>query len=156
MKERVQEQISSELKQASRMDTTILIIGIVLTLILFGMAIAFAEQSVNFNYNYVSNSGTQELIVWATAALFISLIALVIIDLYSVFALRNNIKRKTRLAENLAKIYQEEGAPSFPGSDISAGYRTRGNLFMVILAAFGAACFIVPLIVFINKIVEQL
>jgi hypothetical protein len=156
MKERIQEQITNELKQASRTDTTITIIAIIVTFVLFGMSYAFASQSVAYDYNVLFNNPTMKFVVWATAALFVSLIAILVINLYSILALNNSKTRKAKLAESLAKLYQEEGMLQYDAGNISQGYQARSNLFTAIIATVAAVGIIIPLIVFINKIVEEL
>ena len=155
MKERIHEQLSGELKQASRTDTTITIIAIVVTFILFGMSFGFANSAVSYRYLGPSTP-TLEFVAYATAAMFISLVAITVINLYSIFALRNNQKRKSKLIESLVKLYQEEGVAQYSVDDISLDYKARGNLFITIIATIAATGFIIPLIVFINKIVEDL
>jgi len=156
MKERIHEQIIHEIKLSSRTDTTITIIAIVVTFILFSMSFGFANAAVGFSIESIFGGSAPELSVWATAAFFISLIATAVIDLASIFALRNNARRKVRLAENLIKLYQEEGAPPYSADDISMGYKSRGNLFAVIIGTLAALSIIIPLIVFINTLVERL
>jgi hypothetical protein len=155
VKEKVHEQIDNELKQASRTDTIITIISIVITFILFGASYAFATMVAD--YRYLPPLYTEEIwniSAWAVAAFFISLIALVVVDLFTIFSLKNNIKRKARLVESLARNYQEEGAPAIPVEDLSSGYKARGNLFIVILSTLAAFGFIIPLIVFIDQIIK--
>jgi uncharacterized membrane protein YcjF (UPF0283 family) len=156
MKERIHEQLENELKQASRTDTTITIIAIVVTFILFGVAFGFASTAVDYTYNFALDNSAMKLSVPATAAVFISLIAMVVIDMFVIFALRNNARRKIRLAESLAKLYQEEGASQYSPDDIAMGYKSRGNLFAIIIGTLAAFGIIIPLIVFINNLVEQL
>jgi hypothetical protein len=156
MKERVYEQITNELRQANRTETTVTIIAIVVTFVLFGMAFAFANGAVDYEYNLLYDSRAMEFVVWATAALFISLIAMVVINLYTILALVNGKKRKIKLAESLAKLYQEEGVTQYDSDSIARGYESRGNLFIAILTTIAALGIIIPLIVFINRIVEEL
>jgi uncharacterized membrane protein YcjF (UPF0283 family) len=154
MKERVDDQLSNELRQASRSDTTISIIAIVVTFILFGIAMGFAGNAVN--YTYYLNSSTAKVSVPATAAVFVSLIVMVVIDVYSIIALNNSKKRKAKIVENLARQYQQEGAAQYPVDDIVKGHQARGNLFTVILAALMSMGVILPMVMFINQIVEEL
>jgi len=155
MKERVHEQLSNELRQASRSDTTISIIAIVVTFILFGIAMGFAGNAVGYTYNYPSDPRIK-LSLPATAAVFVSLIVMIVIDLYTIMALNNSKKRKAKIVENLAGQYQEEGAAPYPVDDIVKGYQARSNLFTVILAALMSMGVILPLIMFINQVVEEL
>ena len=156
MKDRVNEQLSNELRQASRSDTTVTIIAIVVTFILFGIAMGFAGSAVDYTYNFAQDNPVMKLSVPATAAVFVSLIVMVVIDLYTIIALNNSKKRKAKIAENLAKLYQEEGAVQYPVDDIVKGYQARGNLFTAILAALMSMGVILPVIMFINQIVEEL
>ena len=156
MKERIHEQLSGELRQASRTDTTITIIAVVVTFILFGISLAFASGAVSYNYSMSSSSPTMKFGAYATTAMFVGLIAIAVINLYSIFTIGNNQNRKAKIIESLTKLYQEEGMTQYSVDDISMDYKTRGNLFMTIVATVAATGFIIPLIVFINKIVEDL
>jgi hypothetical protein len=157
MKERIHEQLSRELKQASRMDTTVTIIAIVVTFILFGMSYGFANFSVGYSYTIQGfNAPTVSLKAYAVAAMFVGLIAILVINLYSIFAIRNNTTKKAKLSESLAKLYQEEGVTVYSVEDMMSGYKARRNLFTAILATIGAIGIIVPLIMFIHKVVEEL
>ena len=156
MKERVHEQLGNELRQASRSDTTIAIIAIIVTFILFGISFGFANAAVGYNYDFLTDNPRVKLSVSATAAMFISLIAMIVIDLYSIMALNNSKKRKAKIVENLARQYQGEGAAQYPVDDIVKGYQARSNLFTAILAALMSMGVILPLIMFIDKIVEEL
>jgi len=154
MKERVHEQLSNELQQASRSDTTITVIAIIVTFILFGIAFGFASNAVDYIYGPFNT--VMQVSVPATAAVFISLIAMAVIDLFSIFALRNNARRKARLTEKLAGLYQDEGAPPYSADDIAMGYKSRGNLFAVIIGTLSGFGIVIPLIVFINTLVKEL
>jgi len=156
VKDRAHEQLENELRHASRSDTTTAIIAIVLTFILFGIAFGFANAAVGYNYNILTNDPRIRLSVWATAAMFISLIVMIVIDLYSIIALNNSKKRKAKIAENLAGLSREEGAVPYPVDDIVKGYQSRSNLFTAILTALMSMGVILPLIMFVEKIVEEL
>jgi hypothetical protein len=157
VKEKIYEQIDNELKQVSRMETTVTIIAIVVTFILFGVSYAFANSSVGYTYTLGGyEAATISLKAYAVAALFLSLIAILVIDLYSIFAIHNNMTKRAKLAEGLTTLYQEEGPTSYSPVDMSAVYKTRGNVFTVIIATVGLISFIIPLIIFINRIVEEL
>jgi hypothetical protein len=156
MKERVHEQISTDLNQLSRMDTTVSIIAIVVTFILFGVCAAFAANSVDTMRTYTASSTqtTYELRVYAVAAMFIGVIAILVIDLYTIFSLRNNAAKKARLAESLAGLYQEDGLHQYSAENAIAGYNSRRGIFSVIIAVIGAISIIIPLIIFINAVVK--
>jgi amino acid permease len=158
VKERISEQINHELKQASRTETTVTIIAIVVTFILFGMAAGFASSSVGFSVNSLIGlpAPNPSLNAYMVASLFVSLIAIFVINLYSIFAIRNSMTKKVKLAENLDKLNQEEGAAVYSAADVSSIYKNRGRVFTAIVATIGSIGIIIPLIIFINKIVEDL
>jgi hypothetical protein len=157
VKERIYEQINNELRQVSRMDTTVTVIAIVVTFILMAISYSFASSSVGYSYTIQGfDASTISLKAYAVAALFVCLIAILVINLYSIFAIRNNMTKRAKLAENLARLYQEEGTTAYSAVDMSAVYKTRGNVFTVIIATIGSISIIIPLIIFINRIVEEL
>jgi cytochrome b subunit of formate dehydrogenase len=158
MKERIHEQISNELRQASRTDTTISVIAIVITFVMFGLALGFAFNTTRYNYgiNYSSSNPSMNVVTYATIIMFVSLVAIVLINWFSILALSANKTRKTKLTENLMKLYQEEGLNQYYDDTISKGYEARRNLFTAILVTIAASGVIIPLVVFINKLVTEM
>jgi uncharacterized protein (DUF983 family) len=153
MKERIHEQIGNDLKQATRMDTTITIIAIVVTFILLGVAMGFAFNTTGVNY---SSSGTSSrvFVTYTTIIMFISIIAIIAINGFSINALFNNRARRAKLTDGLVKLYKEEGIDQYYDSSVLKGYEARCNLFTAVLATIAATGIIVPLVIFINQIVN--
>jgi divalent metal cation (Fe/Co/Zn/Cd) transporter len=156
MKERIHEHLSNELRQASRTDTTIVIIAIVVSFLLFGMALGFGFSTVSYNYDFLSESQDIKFNMYTTVAMFISLVAIIMVNWFSIRSLVNNKKQKIALAENLGKLSQEEGANQYYDSNVSKGYGMRSNLFIGVSATIAATLVIIPVIIFINQIVEKL
>ena len=155
MKERIHEQISNELKQSTRADLVTIIIAIVVTFILFGIAIGFAYGSVGITF--ISFSGnTPQLSTSSTIIMFVSIMAIVMINLYAVRALLQNKTRRAKLNEGLMKLYKDEGMDQYYDGSIFKSYETRYNTYAVIVGAVGGLSVIVPIVVFINQIVNNL
>ena len=153
MKERIHEQITYELKQAMRMDTITVIIGLTVTLILFAAASVFAAQTTGsivgsmtgFKATSVNTANT--LIMWVIIA------AIVAINWYAIRTLLNNRKQRGQLNEGLMKLYKDEAMDQYYDGSIFQGYEKRYVLFAVMLAAVGAVSVITPLAIFIDNLV---
>ncbi|MFA5309731.1 MAG: hypothetical protein WC370_09660 [Dehalococcoidales bacterium] len=156
MKEKIQEQITDDLKQASRTDTTITIIAIIVTFVLSGLALGFSYSTTNENYHYMTNSYTPEITrfvqTYAVIIMFVSLAAIISVNWFSIAALFSSKKRKEGLAEKLAKLYQEEGLSQYIDDTNLTSYKSRRNIYAVILGSIASVGVILPLVVFINKV----
>jgi amino acid transporter len=162
MKERIHEQISGELKQATRLDIKIVIIDIVISLILFFIAMGFAASAVGS----LTGSLTGELVpglgvtpkvnfnTTPTIVMFVLLLAVFAINWYSVRALLNNKKQRAKLTEGLIKLYKDEGVEQYYDGSIFKSYEARYNLFAVILTIVGAVSIIAPLVIFIDRLTK--
>jgi hypothetical protein len=156
MKERIQEQINHELKQAGRTDRLIIVIDIVITLIMFIIALTFAYNSVGFNIGVLGGSVTKSLSAYSTLIMFVSLAAIVVINGYSVCALLKNKAQRSKLTDGLMKLYKEEGADQYYDGSTFKGYETRYNVLAVILTTLGAVTVILPLAIFVHQLVTKL
>ncbi|OGO16873.1 MAG: hypothetical protein A2Z15_00925 [Chloroflexi bacterium RBG_16_50_11] len=155
MKERIHEQISGELKQANKSDLVTIIIAIIVTFMLFGMAIGSAYASVSINFMGLSGR-VPEVSALATIIMFVSIAAIIMINLYAVRALLQNKSRRAKLNEGLMKLYKDEGMDQYYDGSIFKSYETRYNTYAVIVGTVGALSVIVPLAVFINQLVNNL
>jgi uncharacterized membrane protein len=151
MKEKIHEQISSELKQASYNDATMTIIAVIVTLAFLGLALGFAFSTTQYGMY-----GDGSIKVHTTVIMFISLITAIIVNCFSIIALFNNNKRKIQLTESLLKLYQEEGLQQYYDNTGLKVYKARRNIFTTILATIGAAGTIIPLVVFIHQIMVDI
>lgn len=160
MKERIHEQISNELKQATRMDIITVIIAVAVTLTLFLFAMGYAFGSVGSITGGLTGGLTGSISktfnTASTIIMFISLAAIVIINVFSVRAMLKNKAQRAKLNDGLMKLYKDEGMDQYYDGSIFKSYETRYHLFAVILASVGALSIIVPLVIFINQIVTKL
>ncbi len=155
MKERIHEQISNELKQATRLDTKIAVIAIVVSLILFTIAMIFAESSTGSITNILGALKTKTTFnVAPTIIMVISILATVAVIWYSVLTLLKNKKQRAKLNRGLVKLYKDAGVAQYYDGSIFKGYETRYNLFAIILISVGAVSVIAPLVIFIDKLTE--
>jgi energy-coupling factor transporter transmembrane protein EcfT len=155
MQERIHEQISHELKQATRLDTKIAVIAIVVTLILFTIAMIFAESTTGSITGILGGIKSRVFNVAPTIIMFVCILAIGAINWYSVCTLLNNKKQRAKLNKGLTKLYKDEGVDKYYDGSIFKGYETRYNLFAIILATVGAVSIIAPLVIFIDKLIEM-
>ena len=155
MKEQIHEQISHELKQATRLDTKIVIISIVVSLILFGISLSFAMGTTNTISGLFGLGGSKVFNTAPAIIMFISLLAIFAINWFSVRTLMNNKKQRAKLNKGLVKLFKDEGVSQYYDGSIFKGYETRYNLFVVMVISVGAVSVITPLVIFINQLIEM-
>jgi len=155
MKDRIHEQISNELRQANKADLVTVIIVVLVTFILFGIATGFAYGSVETPF--ISLTGkTPQLSTMATIIMWVSIAAIIAINYYAVRSMLQNKARRAKLNEGLIKLYKDEGMDQYYDGSIFKSYETRHNTYAVIVGAVGALGVIVPIVVFINQLVNNL
>ena len=159
MKERIHEQISQELKLATRMDLVTVIVALAMTLMLFPLAMVFAASSVGSITGGLTGGLTGEIITMnfnatPTIIMVVCIAAIIVINLFSVRAMLKNKLQRAKLNDGLMKLYKDEGMDQYYDGSIFKSYETRYNLFAVILAAVGATSVIVTLVIFINQLVQ--
>ena len=153
MKERIHEQISHELKQAMRMDTITVIIGLTVTLILFAAAAVFAAQTTGSIVGSMTGFKATSVNTANTIIMWVIILAIVAINLYAVRTLLKHKKQRGKLNEGLMKLYKDEAMDQYYDGSIFKGYEARYNLYVVMLGAVGAVSVITPLVIFIDKLV---
>jgi uncharacterized membrane protein len=155
MKERIHEQISNELKQANKSDLITIIITIIVTLILWGVAMGSAYGTVGTSF--MGLGGRQpEVSTLATIIMWATLLVIAAINLYAILALLKNKARRAKLNEGLMKLYKDEGMDQYYDGSIFQSYETRYNTYAVIVGAVGALSVVLPIVVFINQLVNNL
>lgn len=155
MKERIHEQISNELKQATKADLVTIIVTLLVTFPLAGVAVGTAFSSVSTSFMSISGR-TPEVSAISVVVFWFCIIAIVVINLYAVLALMQNKARRAKLNEGLMELYKDEGMDKYYDGSIFKSYETRYNTYAVIVGAVGALSVIVPLAVFINQLVNSL
>ena len=153
MKERIHEQISHELKQAMRMDTITVIIGLTVTLILFAAAAVFAAQTTGSIVGSMTGFKATSVNTANTIIMWVIILAIVAINLYAVRTLLKHKKQRGKLNEGLMKLYKDEAMDQYYDGSIFKGYEVRYDLYVVMLGAVGAVSVITPLVIFIDKLV---
>ncbi len=153
MKERIHEQISHELKQAMRMDTITVIIGLTVTLILFAAAAVFAAQTTGSIVGSMTGFKATGVNTANTIIMWVIILAIVAINLYAVRTLLKHKRQRGKLNEGLMKLYKDEAMDQYYDGSIFKGYEARYDLYVVMLGAVGAVSVITPLVIFIDKLV---
>jgi|WetSurMetagenome_2_1015567.scaffolds.fasta_scaffold74605_1 hypothetical protein len=152
MKERLHEQISNDLQQISRNDTTVLTVALIVTVIFFGLAFGFAANTVGYNYNFGGSTRTLTVSTFSSIVMFVSLFVIVAINLFSITTIKKNQAQKIKLAESLEKLYKEENLGSyFEGLSVNT-FETRRNIYTAILGVILGAAVIIPLATFIVNV----
>jgi hypothetical protein len=156
MKERLHDQITNELRQISRNDTTVITIALIVTFIFFGLAFGFAANAVDRNYGGTPVYGSTSVSIFASIIMFVSLFVIITINWFSIGTLGKNKAQKVKLAESLAKLYQEENLGQFIDNTSTSTLDTRRTIYTAILVIVSAAAIIIPLATYIVQIVENL
>ena len=146
MKDRMHEQMSSELKQNTRTDTIVVVTAILLNLLFLGINSGAAAAVRQYEW---SGLGREEISINITAiAIMVILFALVIV--INVFVLRilsKGKERRAKLMAGLMKMYQEEGTEQYYDPSIEQGYDARYKLFSAVVVSLGAVAVLVPILV---------
>jgi|WetSurMetagenome_2_1015567.scaffolds.fasta_scaffold855933_1 hypothetical protein len=167
MKEKILEQMGKELKLATRVDLVIAVVGILVTLVFFGLAAGSAAATVTQMPNLsglagglggmlggAANTKPPEFSVSSTIIMFVTLIIIFIMNWYAIRTLLKNKAQRVKLNEGMMKLYKDEAMDQYSDGSIYKTYETRYNLLAVIMGSVMALSIIVPLVVFINKLTE--
>jgi hypothetical protein len=168
MKEKILEQIGKELKLAMRADLLIMVVGILVTLVFFGLAAGSAAGTVTQMPNLsglagglggilgggASNLQPPDFNTSPTIIMFVTLIIILIINWYTIRTLLKNKAQRAKLNEGLMKLYKDEAVDQYNDGSIYKTYEARYSLYTVIMGSVMALSIIVPLIIFINKLTE--
>jgi hypothetical protein len=131
MIERVHEHIIGELSTNTRTDTIFVITGIILNLIILGI-----------------NAGVASAGETATNIIFyIMILLLIVINLIVETGLIKGRQTRKKLLDGLLKMYKDQGVEGYYDASLLGDYRTRYNLFMVVVLAFGLVALVVPFVV---------
>jgi uncharacterized membrane protein YkgB len=156
MKERVHEQITNDLRQISRNDTTVIIIDIIVTFIFFGLAAGFAANTVQTHYGFATNEPTKSLSTLSTIIMFVSLAVVIVMNWFSLMTFSKNLAQKTKLAENLAKLYQEDNLNQYDSTIAVSSFKTRRSIYAAMLGILTSAAVVITIVIFINQLVTEL
>jgi hypothetical protein len=154
MKERLHEQISNELRQISRNDTTVLTVALILTVIFFGLAFGFAASAIDYNY-LGGNTRTYSVSAFSSIVMFVSLFVIIAINWFSMVTINKNRAQKMKLAESLEKLYKEENLGGYFEGLSANTFETRRNIYAAILGIILGAAVIIPMATYILKIIQM-
>ena len=131
MIERVHEHIIGELNVNTRTDTVFVLTAIILNLVTLGVNSAMASGD---------SSGTTTIVMFAFVALIV-----VINFVAEVGLIRGRLMRK-KLLDGLIKMYKDQGVEGYYDPSLLSDYRTRYNLFMLVVLFTGIVAIVIPFV----------
>jgi hypothetical protein len=146
MKDRMHEQMSSELKQNTRTDTIVVITTIILNLLFLGINSGVASAVHEYEYT-VANIRTESLNVTALVILVIMFALVIAINFFALRIIARGKERRAKLMTGLMKMYKEENMEEYYDPSIEQGYDARYNLFSAVILSLGAVAVLVPILV---------
>ncbi len=146
MKDRMHEQMSSELKQNTRTDTIVVIVAILLNLLFLGINSGVASAVREYDY---SRTGTETISInpTAIAIMVILMVVIIAINFFVLRILSRGKERRAKLMAGLLKMYKEEGMEQYYDSSIEKGYDARYSLFSAVIVSLGAVAVLIPILV---------
>jgi len=133
MIEKVHEHIVEELRTNTRTDTIFVLTSIGLNLISLG---------VNAGVAAGNNNSTSSTIVMFT---FVALI--IVINIVAEIGLIRGRQTRTKLTNGLLKMYKDNNVEGYYDPSLLENYKTRYNLFMLVVLFTGLVALIVPFII---------
>jgi hypothetical protein len=129
MIERVHEHIIEELRTNTRTDTIFVLTAIALNLISLG---------VNSGVAGAGNDATTNIVMFTFVALII------VINIVAEIGLIRGRQTRTKLIDGLLKMYKDNNVDGYYDSSLLSAYRTRYNLFMLVVLFTGLVALIIP------------
>ena len=129
MLERVHEHIIEELRTNTRTDTIFVLTAIVLNLISLGINSGVASGD---------NDITTNIVMFTFVALII------VINIVSEIGLLRGRQTRTKLIDGLIKMYKDNNVDGYYDPSLLAAYKTRYNLFMLVVLFTGLVALIIP------------
>lgn len=133
MIERVHEHIIEELKTNTRTDTIFILIAILLNLISLAVNASIASNR--------SNSGTATIVMFTFVALII------VINIVAEIGLIRGRQTRTKLTAGLLKMYKDNNVEGYYDPSLLDNYKTRYNLFILVVLFTGLVALIVPFVI---------
>jgi uncharacterized membrane protein len=131
MIERVHEHIVSELNTNTRTDTIFALTSITLNLITLAVNSAISSSR--------NNSGTIAMFTFVALSVVVNFVA-------EIGLIRGRQMRK-KLLNGLIRMYQDQGVAGYYDPTLLNDYKTRYNLFMLVVLFTGLVAIIVPFII---------
>lgn len=132
MIERVHEHIINELNANTRTDTIFVLTAILLNLVTLGINSGIASGE---------GGGTTTIVMLTFVALII-----VINFVAEVGLIRGRLMRR-KLLSGLLKMYKDQSVEGYYDASLLSDYRTRYNLFMLVVLFTGIIAIVIPFII---------
>ena len=132
MIERVHEHITNELGTNTRTDTIFVLTAIVLNLITLGINSGIASSERN---------GTTMIVMFTFVAL------LIVVNFVVELGLIRGRQMRKKLLSGLLKMYQDQGVEGYYDPSLLSDYKTRYNLFMLVVLFTGLVAIIIPFVI---------
>ena len=131
MIERVHEHIIEELNTNTRTDTLFVLAGIFLNLIILG---------INSGLSRAGDAA-------ANVVFYIMILLLIVMNLVVETGLLKGRQTRKKLLDGLLRMYKDQGVEGYYDASLLGDYRTRYNLFMIVVLTFGFVALVVPFVV---------
>jgi len=135
MKEKLHDQITSELGQSSRTDTIFVITAIVFNLVVLGINSALSDVAADENT-------LQSNLVFS-----VFVIVTLMINAASLTALLIGRRTRSKLLSGLIKMYQDTQVDQYYPEELLKAYGNRYLLFAAVIVLLGITAILVPLII---------
>jgi len=158
MKDHLHQDLTTELNQTTRTDTTTVIVGIVLNLIFLLVNSIVAGGVWTEEYIYKDVTGDRfivepdytiitQLEIGSLLIFILLVVAIIAINVFVIRALSAGKERRIKIAESLQKMYQQEELGKYYNSSITKGYEVRYNLYTKVVGTLGTLAVLIPIIV---------
>ena len=138
MIERVHEHLLNELTTNTRTDTIFVITAIFLNLLTLGI-----------NSGVASSSSDRDAV--QTTIMFTFIALLIIVNFVAEIGLIRGRQTRAKILNGLLKMYKDQGVDGYYDPTMLTDYKTRYNLFILVVLFTGIVALIVPLILFAVK-----
>ena len=132
MIERVHEHIVNELGTNARTDTIFILAAIILNLITLGINSGLASSSRN---------GTSTIVMFTFVAL------LIVVNFVAEIGLIRGRQMRKKLLDGLLKMYKDQKVEGYYDPSLLSDYKTRYNLFMLVVLFTGLVAIIIPFVI---------
>jgi len=132
MIERVHEHIISELNANTRTDTIFVLTAIVLNLVTLGINSGIASGE---------KGGTATIVMFTFVALII------VVNFVAEIGLLRGRQMRKKLLNGLLKMYKDQGVEGYYDPSLLGDYRTRYNLFMLVVLFTGIVAIVIPFVI---------
>ena len=132
MKEHVHKHIISELHQGTRADTIFIVAAILMNLVILSVNAGISETSV-----------TQDNML---LVMFLFVALLIMVNLVVIFGLLKGKQTRAKLLAGLISMYHDEEVDKYYDKTLLSNYKTRYNLFIMVVIFTGVIAVVVPFI----------